>query len=71
MSLGQRRQKPNFLNVRSGVPLGKVLRLSAVVKYKDKLNMGFVLKGLEKYLIFQKKLEREKSKCSLLSRGKK
>lgn len=32
--------------------------------------MGFVLKGLEKYLIFQEKLEREKNKCNLLSRGK-
>lgn len=57
--------------MRSGVPLGKVLRLSAVVKYKDTLNMGFVLKGLEEHLIFQEKLEREKSKCSLLSKGKK
>lgn len=50
--------------------LGKVRRLSATVKYKDNSNMGFVLKELEKCLIFQEKLEREKNKCNLLSRGK-
>lgn len=48
----------------------KVLRLSAIVEYEDDSNMGFVLKELEKCLIFQEKLEREKNKCNLLLRGK-